>query len=154
MSDVPDLEALARRYFDLWQDQMARMAEDPVTADVLSRAFTLMTRSMRAGREPRSGTDTGDGDDGDDNGHRQAGQTHDAGTDPSDAAPAGTAAASPLSGAGGMDLPLLLRRLDRLERRVTDLEDRLARDAGPAAGAGAAAGNGAGRPGRRHRDRG
>lgn len=48
MSDAPDLEALARRYLDLWQDQMAAMAADPAMMEALSRTFALMTQGAAA----------------------------------------------------------------------------------------------------------
>jgi hypothetical protein len=43
MTKPPDLETLARRYFDLWQAQIAVMAGDPKLNDSLSRLFALMS---------------------------------------------------------------------------------------------------------------
>ena len=42
MSEPPDLETLARRYLDLWPDQLAATAADPETADLWRRWFSLM----------------------------------------------------------------------------------------------------------------
>ncbi|MBY0430690.1 MAG: hypothetical protein K2Q10_05795, partial [Rhodospirillales bacterium] len=42
MSETPDLQALARRYLDLWQDQMTALAADPSLAEALARTVTLM----------------------------------------------------------------------------------------------------------------
>ena len=35
--DAPDLEALAKRFLDLWQDQVAASVADPALAEWLSR---------------------------------------------------------------------------------------------------------------------
>lgn len=48
MPDAPDLEVLARRYLDLWQDQMAAMAGDPAVVEAMSRTFALMTQGAAA----------------------------------------------------------------------------------------------------------
>ena len=48
MTDAPDLEQLARRYLDLWQDQMAALVNDPTTAEAMGRTYTLMTRGVAA----------------------------------------------------------------------------------------------------------
>ncbi|MDH3474917.1 MAG: hypothetical protein OEM59_14640, partial [Rhodospirillales bacterium] len=37
MSDKADLDELARRYLDLWQDQISALAGDPEVAESLSR---------------------------------------------------------------------------------------------------------------------
>ena len=42
MQDPPDIEALARRYLDLWQDQMTAIAADPDFAETMGRLFGLM----------------------------------------------------------------------------------------------------------------
>ena len=36
-ADAPDLEALAKRFLDLWQDQVAASVADPALADWLAR---------------------------------------------------------------------------------------------------------------------
>ena len=37
MSDKADIDELARRYLDLWQDQMAAFAADPEVAETMNR---------------------------------------------------------------------------------------------------------------------
>jgi hypothetical protein len=49
MAESPDLEALARRYLDLWQDQMAAMAADPELSDTLARLWQTTAAGGPAG---------------------------------------------------------------------------------------------------------
>src|SRR5271168_4750175 len=42
MTKPPDLEALARRYVELWQDQIAAAAADPELTEALVRMMQLM----------------------------------------------------------------------------------------------------------------
>ena len=46
MSQPPDIEALARRYLDLWQDQASALAGDAELARQLGRWLTLMQSGM------------------------------------------------------------------------------------------------------------
>jgi hypothetical protein len=39
MAEPPDLEDLARRYLDLWQQQMTQIAADPELAETVRRLF-------------------------------------------------------------------------------------------------------------------
>jgi hypothetical protein len=39
MAEPPDLEDLARRYLDLWQQQMTQAAADPELAETIRRLF-------------------------------------------------------------------------------------------------------------------
>ena len=147
MSDAPDLEALARRYLDLWQDQMSAMASDPAMVEALSRTFTLMTQgaaafasgtaeaaraaaTAAASPAPSAGGDTAHG--------RQTAARPDAAASPTDGddwPPPGTTAAAAASGDPGVDVPDLLRRLAALEQRVADLESGAASSSpGPAPG--------------------
>ncbi|GGF08021.1 hypothetical protein GCM10011611_11830 [Aliidongia dinghuensis] len=48
MSKPPDLEALARRYVELWQDQVAATAVDPELTDGLTRLMQLFGGSLAA----------------------------------------------------------------------------------------------------------
>jgi uncharacterized small protein (DUF1192 family) len=49
MSDQPpDLGALAKRYLDLWQEQVASVAADPALAEVMARGLAMMTQSAQA----------------------------------------------------------------------------------------------------------
>ncbi|CAA7624063.1 conserved hypothetical protein [Candidatus Terasakiella magnetica] len=49
MSEAPpDFKALARRYLDLWQDQVAAVATDPALAEAVARGVAMMTQSAAA----------------------------------------------------------------------------------------------------------
>jgi len=62
-AEIPDLETLARRYLDLWQDQWAAWAADPEMAENLSRLFQLTGQAfasmMPFGRYPGASTTAG-----------------------------------------------------------------------------------------------
>ena len=45
-SPPPDIEALARRYLDLWQDQATALAGDAELARQLGRWFSVMQSGM------------------------------------------------------------------------------------------------------------
>lgn len=56
MQDPPDIEALARRYLDLWQDQLTAIAADPDFAETMGRLFELMAwAAPPAGGPPPTG---------------------------------------------------------------------------------------------------
>jgi hypothetical protein len=42
MAESPDLAALARRYIDLWQDQLTAMAADPALAESTARLLQAL----------------------------------------------------------------------------------------------------------------
>ena len=39
---APELDELARRYLDLWQDQWTALANDPMVAEAMARGFQMM----------------------------------------------------------------------------------------------------------------
>ena len=58
MSDPPELDDLARRYLDLWQDQLAGLAADDEVAEVMARTLELMTTGAAAlAHNPRADAD-------------------------------------------------------------------------------------------------
>ena len=57
MADTPDLDDLAKRYLDLWQEQLRAMASDPETVASVSRLFATM--SGAAGADEKSGASAG-----------------------------------------------------------------------------------------------
>ncbi len=139
MSDPPDLHALAQRYLDLWQEQLAGLAEDREVAELMARtialmnpgaaAFASMAQSATAppegeakGGEPakRDGTDTKQ--------KPGAGPSAAAGRAP------GTQAPGAARGAADDDLAECARRLGALEKRVATLEAGTRRGRGGAKG--------------------
>ena len=114
MSEPPDLDALAKRYLDLWQDQLGAVSKDRETAEIMAQTMELMNAgatafaSMAAVQE---NPNKGNADD-------------DANAAPTDTprTDRGTAAAAAAPGASDSDLDELARRLERLEKRLDTLE--------------------------------
>jgi hypothetical protein len=52
MAEPPDLETLARRYLDLWQEQVAAMAADPEMSDLMARLMQAMMAGPGAAKMP------------------------------------------------------------------------------------------------------
>jgi hypothetical protein len=110
MPKPPDLETLARRYLDLWQDHLSGLAGDPGVAEVMARtlelmnagsaAFATLAAQAAAGARDTAETPTGDGAGG----------------------RARTKAAAPAPRAPDPALAELARRVAVLERRLADLE--------------------------------
>ena len=46
MTDKPEPEEIARRYLDLWQEQLEGMAKDPILAESLARTYQTMFRGV------------------------------------------------------------------------------------------------------------
>lgn len=140
--DMPeDLQDLARRYVDLWQDQMTALASDPDFAESLQKVLTSMgvaasglpalwtawpaaMSSMMAAAQPdlQAAARAGAGpvgereDDGESAGKRKAdGQT---------GATAGAPASAAAPHGGGTDLGVLEERLAALEQRLLALEGK------------------------------
>lgn len=123
MSDPPDLDALARRYLDLWQEQLADLAADRQVADIMARTIELMNSgvaafaAMAGGGEPTTGRDPNDGDE--DPEHRKTPQRRSgAATETT----RGTAAVAPARRPADDGMAELARRVAALEQRVAALE--------------------------------
>ncbi len=108
----PDFDALAKRYLDLWQEQIAKLAKDPGKLSDASTAWSQMAASVLKGAPSNPFTAT----------------AHDASAFASASRSAPPSAAP---GAGGMDSLELLRRLDDIERRLAALESRPATESKP-----------------------
>ncbi|HLO78562.1 MAG TPA: hypothetical protein VK196_19075 [Magnetospirillum sp.] len=123
MSEAPpDIRALARRYLDLWQDQMTAMAHDPALAEALAQGVTTMTQvSATLLQAATAGAASPV------NQARKA----DAGSSsaPSDSAaadaPSGSASAADAPAVARVDDDGLAHRLAALEERIAALEARL-----------------------------
>ncbi|HSR71393.1 MAG TPA: hypothetical protein VLL72_03330 [Kiloniellales bacterium] len=130
MSEPADLDELARRYLDLWQDQMSALATDEDFARMLQQLMTSMGLAaatspaalaawpaMMAGLTPGSPAEpNADGQSRD----RSETRTRDGGRDGGARPSASGAAAAAASSDGG------LARLDELAERLAGLEQRLA----------------------------
>jgi hypothetical protein len=114
MADSPDLAALARRYVDLWQDQLTAMAADPALAESTAR---LLAALVPAGWPPPGTQD-------DDAGSFFRGPVP--GTTKPQPAKAQHANAKTGSAAAGAASDQRDRRLDELARSLAALEKRLA----------------------------
>ncbi len=146
MSDTPDLDELAERYLDLWQDQMTALASDPEFAEVMNRLLASSAAAMpdlaaawakwpaaMAGLGAGGRTQDGKAAEQTDGGPGTArtggkGRTRAAKRSPR----AKAAAVAP--GDRGADLVELARRLAALEDRVAALESNPGRGRGSARG--------------------
>jgi len=117
MSEPPDLETLARRYLDLWQDQVSALAADPEFTETLGRMLQVSAALGPAGwmslwSAAAQGLKP------------QPQKSHDASpvrpaANPSPASRPEAAAAAPHD--RGDDVAELRRRIAALEARLTDL---------------------------------
>ena len=119
---APDYAALAQRYLELWQDQVAKLAKDPQDLATMTQAWSRMAATMNpAGTNPAGmnpgGMNPGGG-----------------GFDPGPYRPAPPAAPYGHGGvdrAGGHGGPDANSRLDAIERRLAAIESSLAALAEP-----------------------
>jgi len=113
MSEPPDLDALAKRYLDLWQDQLGGISKDQQTAEIMAQTMELMNAGAAAFASMVAAQGNLNKGYPDADAAPTAGKPN---------APPGTAAAAAPSGASDPDLDELARRLDRLEERLDTLE--------------------------------
>ena len=112
MSETPDLEALARRYLDLWEAQLAALAGDPALAEQMSRLVASLGSAGLAAAAAWSATQ----------GREQAGGSATRGRGDAGAGPAGAAPLRPASDDRHDGLGELASRLAALEQRIAALE--------------------------------
>ncbi len=140
MSERADLDELARRYLDLWQDQMTALAGDKEFAETMQRLMTTMGLAATAAPEfwrawpaTMAGLQAAEQTQGaSDDQSREAGPGAAARSARGSAAgtaagtpagtPAGTAAPAAASDGGESGLDQLARRLAALEERIAALE--------------------------------
>ena len=59
MMETPvDFRLLARRYLDLWQEQVAAMVSDPALAESVARGISGMAQTVWANDKGKAGDDT------------------------------------------------------------------------------------------------
>jgi hypothetical protein len=124
MTDTPDIEELARRYLDLWQDQTAALVNDPEVAGTMGQLYAAMSKGMTGffATCGASGRHTGEeGADSTDIRSARAAPSADS---------FGTAPVAPASGGSGLDVADLATRIATLEERVRTLETALAASGG------------------------
>ena len=131
MSDPPDLHALAQRYLDLWQEQLAGLAQDREVAELMARTIELMNTGASAMASPEGAAKGGETPKRDGTDTKQK----------PDASPSGAAGRAPgaqapaaARGAPDDDLAECARRLGVLEKRVAALEAGTRRGRGGAKG--------------------
>ena len=136
MTKPPDLETLARRYVELWQDQIAAAAADPELTEALVRMMQLMGGGLAASTAlwqnlwagttsrqaaPQGGGEFGSGAFGPGSMYGHDGSRHYPTSWASPATP-GPAPAAGASDVGGVDLAQLDARLAVLEKRLAAVE--------------------------------
>jgi uncharacterized protein YhaN len=132
MSERADLDELARRYLDLWQDQMTALAGDREFAETMQQLMTTMGLAATAAPEfwrawpaTMAGLQAAEQTQGtSDDQSREAGPGAPARSAPGSAAgtATGTAAPAAASDGGESGLDQLARRLAALEERIAALE--------------------------------
>ena len=113
MSETANLDQLAERFVDLWQDQMTAMAGDPELARLMRRMLGL----WGLGPSPFGGTPFDVAPE-----PAARGTADDAGANGQAGAAVGAAAARPAPGDARAVFVELGRRLDALEERLARLE--------------------------------
>lgn len=109
---APDYAALAQRYLELWQDQVAKLAKDPQDLSAMTAAWSKMAASMT----PQATPVTPEASPYDYPAAPRA---------PASPPPYGDGGVDRSGGHGGAD-PGLKTRLDAIEQRLGAIESRLA----------------------------
>jgi len=129
----PDVAALARRYLDLWQQQVAALSSDPAMAEAVAKGVAMMTGCAAAMAEaagmPVSATSPNNKARADEPTQSPPPPSTPAARAPDRAAPAAAASADPSGDPVGLAL-----RLAALEERVAVLEAALGRSGEHVAG--------------------
>ena len=103
MSEPPDLDALAKQYLDLWQQQLGGISKDQQTAEIMAQTMELMNAGASAFATMAKQNQ----------GYADA--------DAASSSPS-TAASGASPGASDLDGAELARRIARLEKRLDSLE--------------------------------
>lgn len=119
--DADGLAALAERFLDLWQDQVAGWAADPELAEMTLRLWSrMMPPGLMPGFAPMAPQAGGnEGNTGGD-----VSKQRDGSEPPQSASPARPETVAPASGDVGDDVRQLLQRISTLEQRLASLETK------------------------------
>ncbi|MDP6785578.1 MAG: hypothetical protein QGI13_00480 [Rhodospirillales bacterium] len=117
MSKPPDIDTLARRYLDLWQDQLSALAADQNVAEVTAKTIELMNSGLTAMASVAETATRSSGPGGAEPSPQQPSKDHDNTIDSP-----GTTTVAATSGRSDHDLAEFSRRLGALEQRVAQLE--------------------------------
>ena len=109
MPDTPDMEDLARRYMDLWQEHLNTLARDQDMTKVMAQTMAMMTSGAQAFVDATGASFR---------------PTRERGDDSSPDRPPSTA---PPDGDAATDIAELHRRIAALEERVAELESETSR---------------------------
>lgn len=109
MTETDELQALARRYLDLWESQLSAMASDSELAEQLGRLFAATNASLLAGVKAASGANPTAAE------QEQADAARNTAADRA-------AAAAAARRDSAVDVAELERRIAALERRLDALE--------------------------------
>ncbi len=124
MSEQANLDELARRYLDLWQDQMAALTADKDFAEALQQLMSAAGLATPATHgDPKADAPTEDVTEP---------QAAEPGVKPESAPAVGAAPAAASSDRGHLVLAELARRLGAVEERIAALESGIARGRGGA----------------------
>ncbi len=118
MSEPTDLDALAKRYLDLWQDQLGGIAKDEKAAEIMAQTIELMNAgaaTFAAMATAARGQENGEDHDNA-TGNRPGSQR------PAARSRSGPPSAAVAHGGSEPDLAEFARRLERFEERLTALE--------------------------------
>jgi cystathionine beta-lyase family protein involved in aluminum resistance len=97
--DAGDFDKLARRYLDLWQNQLSGLASDQALTEQIARLFAAANTQVASAMQAVQGA------------HH--------------ASKAGTSAAASSPGHGADDVGELRKRVEALEARIAELESKL-----------------------------
>ena len=111
MTEPPEIEELAKRYLDLWQDHVSGLSNDPEWMAAMTRLFSSFSTMQTADAAAKPDFDAF---------NAWLGGTF--GDSQSEAAATGPAASTDSPADGGHDIHELERRVAALEKRLAKLE--------------------------------
>lgn len=111
MTDSVDMDALAQRYIDMWQDQLAQISTKPAAPEAWGSVLQNAGQSLGWTPDAIAAFAAA-----------YSVPAQDAAASQRPARTSGATTPAPASGDGGDDPSALLRRLDALERRLAALE--------------------------------